>query len=1513
MPTIDDKVVAMSFESSKFESGIAKSISAIDKLKAALTFSSAGKGLNDINKAAENNQLGLIGRAIDSILPKLETLRLVAIGVLSQIATKAVFAGAELVRSFSFDPITGGLQEFATNMNSIQTILANTQTAGTDLEDVSKALQVLNDYSDRTIYNFAQMARNIGTFTAAGVELDVATGAIKGIANLAALSGSSAEQASTAMYQLSQAIAAGRVSLMDWNSVVNAGMGGTVFQRALANTAVQMGTLKENAVDLVGPMKNVSINGEAFRQSLSATDGESWLTSKVLTATLEQFTGDLSKAELAAQGFNKAQIKAIMQTAKTAQEAATEVKTLQGVMQTAQETAVSGWAQTWTVVFGDFNEAKELFTGISEAINGFIKTSAQARNKVLSDWKQLGGRTQLIESFKNVFEALAAVIAPIKEAFREIFPAKTGQDLFRFTSNLLRFTESLKPTPETVELLKRTFKGFFAVLDIGKQILGGIADVFGRVFGEIFQGTGGFLEFTAGVGDFLVKVNEALREGDELERFFSNLGDVLVAPIKMLGILKDLLTEAFSGIGSGGFAEGMGGIEGVLKRINDLWDKFLDRIGGAKNILQPVVETYVNSLGEVGDALLQAIEDMDFDAMVKVIQVGLLGGIVVMFKRFLGKGTGVEQLTQSFTGIGKGIFGDVSQSIRALTGALVAMQQAIKAQALLDVAIAVALLSASIVALSLIDPAKLQNSMTAITVAFGQLVGAMALLTIVTKAGGFIKIPFIAGSMILLAGAILVLSASVAVFSMFSWDELLKGLAGVGLALAIISAAAIPLSANAAGMTRAGIGITAIATGLLILSLAVKSFSDMEWGEMAKGLIGIGVGLGILVGATMLVPRGGMVGIGLGLILVATSLKILANVIAEFGAMDWKTMGMGLGAIAVSLLIIAGAMKIMPKSTPFIAAGLVLVAAALLGIVFAVKTMAAMSLAEIGKGLGTLGAALGILALGLNLMSGAIPGAIALGIAAVALTLLIPPLVTLGSLSWKTIVTGLVALAGAFAVIGVAGSLITPAIPGLLALGAAIFLIGAGLALMGVGITGIAAGIAALVVAVPAGLGTVLEAMTDFSRAMVENAKLFILGLLEIVKAIAVVAPEFVDALIDVVKSIVVAIIQITPMLVDLITVLIQAIIQILDENQEPIIEAAFNLLLALLSGFRDNIGEITTLVIDIITALLTALADNIDKLLGAGLGLLVAFLQGMADNLSLVVAAAANIVVKLISGISRSYGKIISAGADAIIQFVTGIGDNAGRVVTAGVSAVIKFVEGLGKNAVRLANAAGRIILDFLKGLKTAIDTYSPQITEAAIEVGVALIAGVIEGVGNKAGDLYNAMRDIAEEALSYLKKPWKLLSPSRVAMEVGENIIQGLIIGVKSSSSEFTSAITDTGEDAITAMRGSLRAISDAVNNEMDTNPKITPVLDLTQIRSQVQELNTLTGVAPFSASVSLNAASSISPIQPDEQLAAAAGGTLLNFEQNNYSPQVLDPIEIYRQTRNQLSQIKSALAIT
>ena len=231
--TIDERVVEMRFDNKQFEQNVQTSLSTLDKLKQSLNLTGAAKGLEDVNSAAKSCNMTPLSNAVETVRVRFSALEVMALTALQNITNSALAAGKNIISALTIDPIKTGFQEYETQINAVQTILANTSSKGTTLDQVNKALDELNHYADMTIYNFTEMTRNIGTFTAAGVDLDTSVSAIKGIANLAAVSGSTSQQASTAMYQLSQALAPGTVKLQDWNSVVNAGMGGQVFQDAL--------------------------------------------------------------------------------------------------------------------------------------------------------------------------------------------------------------------------------------------------------------------------------------------------------------------------------------------------------------------------------------------------------------------------------------------------------------------------------------------------------------------------------------------------------------------------------------------------------------------------------------------------------------------------------------------------------------------------------------------------------------------------------------------------------------------------------------------------------------------------------------------------------------------------------------------------------------------------------------------------------------------------------------------------------------------------------------------------------------------------------------------------------------------------------------------------------------------------------------------------------------------------------------------------------------------------------
>lgn len=437
--TIDERVVEMRFDNRNFEKNVKTSMSTLDKLKKSLNLKGTSDGLEEISKATKKVDFNLMSKGVDAVKVKFSALEVVAMTTLSRIANSAITTGKNLVSAFTIDPVKTGLQEYETQINAVQTILANTKNKGSTLNDVNNALNELNKYADLTIYNFTEMTRNIGTFTAAGVGLKESTTAIQGIANLAAVSGSNAQQASTAMYQLSQALAAGSVKLQDWNSVVNAGMGGEIFQEALKKTARVHGIAVDDMIKKAG----------SFRESLQ----KGWITSEVLTETLAKMTKSGAAEYLSKlTGISQSQIEAtqvlvdknedgnasyeqlaetlaktgkiakqdaidILEMADTATDAATKVKTFTQLMDTLKEAAQSGWTQTWQLIIGDFEESKALFTEASDYFGGLIEKASTARNRLLGgalnnvvsmkDWKKLQNSGKATKNFQNLLVAVA--------------------------------------------------------------------------------------------------------------------------------------------------------------------------------------------------------------------------------------------------------------------------------------------------------------------------------------------------------------------------------------------------------------------------------------------------------------------------------------------------------------------------------------------------------------------------------------------------------------------------------------------------------------------------------------------------------------------------------------------------------------------------------------------------------------------------------------------------------------------------------------------------------------------------------------------------------------------------------------------------------------------------------------------------------------------------------------------------------------------------------------------------
>lgn len=1359
--TVDERVVEMRFDNKQFEQNIQTSLSSLDKLKKSLNLEGAAKGLETVNDAANkcSGNMSPLSNAVETVRVQFSALEVMAITALQNITNSALAAGKNLVSAFTIDPIKTGFEEYETQINAVQTILANTSSKGTTLDQVNNALDELNHYADMTIYNFTEMTRNIGTFTAAGVDLDTSVAAIKGIANLAAVSGSNSQQASTAMYQLSQALAAGTVKLQDWNSVVNAGMGGQVFQDALKETAKVHGIAIDEMIKDEG----------SFRETLS----KGWLTSDILTETLAKFTGDLNEDQLRTMGYADDQIKSIMEMGKTANDAATKVKTFTQLFDTLKEAAQSGWTQSWEIIVGDFEEAKELLTEVSDTFSAVINASADARNKMLQDWKDLGGRTMMIEAVKNVFEGLVSVVKPVREAFHEIFPPMTGKQLADITERVRDLTAKFKMGEESSKNLKNTFKGVFAVLDIVGQAFKAVAGGVGELIGLFLPAGNGVLSLTGSFGEYLVKLDETVKKTDVFGKAVSTVVDIVKTAITFVKTAGEKVKEFGKAAGEKFDFPGFELFHSFLERVHDRMAQIGDGAGKMKSGVIVAFEMMGEALekckflkvmealwiavkviaGGIADAvgtmmgtLAEKLGNADFSGVLDILNSIAVGGIAVSISKFL------KSVTEPLEGL-NGVLEGVTGILDGVRGCFEAYQTNLKAGTLLKIGAAIALLAGSIVAISLIDSDKLSASLGAITVLFANLLGAMAIFNKISSDTG--KVSKACTAMIAMSVAVSILAGALKKVSDLDWGELARGLVGIaglttivvasskamassqkqvmkGATSLIIFGAAIKILASACedlsklqwdelgrGLTGVGVLFAEIAvflrvakfngkmistaTGIVILSAAMKvlasackDFGQMEWSEIGKGLAGIGGLLAELAVFTNLAGNAKHVmSTGVALIAIGAAMKIFASAVKDFGQLQWDEIGRGLTAMGGALAEVAIAVNLMPKNMIGIGTGFVIVGGALETIANCMSKFGGMQWEEIGRGLTVMGGALAELAISLNFMKGTLGGSAALLVASGALAVLAPVLSILGALSWEAIAKGLISIAGAFTIIGVAGAVLTPLVPTILALsgafaliGVGVLTIGAGLLAAGTGLSALAIGFTALATAGAAGATAIVAALTVIVTGIAGLIPAVLTkvgeGIIAICKVIAAGAPAIGEAVKAVVLTLIDVFVSCVPQLADGALQLVVGVLAALVTYTPQIVDLAFKFLIGILEGIASNLPSLIKAGVDVLVAFFAGIVDalrGIDTgalLKGiAGIGLLSAIMLALSATASLVpgamvgilgmgavvaemalVLAAVGLLSKLpgLSWLIGEGGKLLQGIGTAIGQFVGGI-----------------------------------------------------------------------------------------------------------------------------------------------------------------------------------------------------------------------------------------------------------------
>lgn len=1023
---VDSRVVEMRFDNANFEKNTKKTISSIDRLMEKLQFKGAEKGFEKLDAAAEGVDFATMSRSLDTLESKFSALNIIATTALVNITNKFVNAGEKLVKSLSVDQVMSGWNKYTEKTSNVQTIMNAT---GKSIDQVNGYLNKLMWYSDETSYSFSEMTSALSQMTAAGGNIDKMIPMIMGIANATADAGKMGFAFQSTIRNLTQSYSAGHLQLQDWKSLNLMGTATKALKQELIDTAVELGTLKEGEVTIASfesslskKWANTKVMEKTFEKYASMMEAayemiqqNPGMTSSEALEKLSGQYGELAeRAALAAQqatSFGQAidstkdavssSWMKVFETLFGNKEEATDTWTelsnrlydifvpgIEALNDRLKEGLNSGWNKLLENELGDqadayaytmeqvalasgaitekqisdagsFGEAIKqggisaelLKKGLDEAqasaekmltlsdtelkarglereeiekqASAFEELNQKVQNGTLDletyskQIRELSGREHLIQSLWNLMDAVSAIVKPIHEAFQDIFPPKTGEEIKSFAQWLDSITKKLIISDDTAKKIKTTAEGVFSVLRVGKDILDGIISGVARVLNLTKPLADILLDAASAAGEFASAITKGLHPLETIGTWVTNFVDAAAPVLYSFGSVADKI--------------------------------FAQLAQGAK----------------------EAFNEFDPEKLNQFILGGMGASMLVSLKGFF-------ESIKSIGSSAKDVVGGIKDCIESLSEAVDAWKSAKKADTLMTIAKAVALMAGSLAVLSMVKADRLGAAIGVLTVTFGELLGVMAVMAHLTKHVQSLKLSVLAGGMVAVSAAVLVLSGALNVISSIDSDKLLGSVVALGGVMAELTFVAVILSRDGGRFTKGAAGMIAFAAGIRILASSVKALSGLKLDELGKGLGSIGVlCTELAVIAKLMNGTKFGIGKGTGFVLVAASMEILQDAVSKFGQMDLDSIGRGLLAIAGGL---------------------------------------------------------GAFVVALNLTKGTLGSAISLTLMAGAVNLLVPALQGLGNLSWETIGKGLLTLIGAFAVMGGAAVILAPVSPVIVAL-----------------------------------------------------------------------------------------------------------------------------------------------------------------------------------------------------------------------------------------------------------------------------------------------------------------------------------------------------------------------------------------------------------------------------------------------------------------------------------------------
>jgi tape measure domain-containing protein len=1414
--------------------------------KASSTAIPVTTALGDVQAAADDIDMTPAGESASMASAKFIAFAAAAGAAMYAIGAKAVQMAGSLASSFTLEPMKAGFQEFETNMGSIQTILANTDRFGTKLPEVTANLDDLNEYSDKTIYNFGDMVKNIGLFTNAGIRIGDATSMIKGFSNAAAASGTNAEQAAGAAYQLSQALSAGKVTLMDWKSLQNAGMGNKNMQQGLVELADSMGTIS-----------SAGTSAKEIQENFNGSLEKGWLKADVMSNYLKIMAGDMSEAEMKTLGLTDAQVKWYQRQQGIAEDAATKVRTLTQLLSTVKESIGSGWSETFRNIIGGFDEGTELFTGINNAISGIVGNSAKARNDLLAGWKAFGGRTALIDGLKNSWQALIHIVDPIRLAFRSIFPRETAKGLIDLTTKFRDFTKGLMASQSTVSTVASIFRGFFALVKIGASIIWQVGKLVVSVFRDAFGGATsiGIMPFIASIGDVIANVSKFLSEGGRLKNFFAalqgaihhvlgpfkGLVQVFIAVGKVAGILVGGALKVVIGV----LRELFGTTAKQGKGAADTMAAFLDKITRGMIYTVYYINLFADKLRSADDlvkAFAQGLKDIpgafrqikeallnndvakgpwQEDSPILVfffklheilgkIKSAFMGGFSNPFAEVQASGIGgfIAQIGKAF-GLawdkikefgdgGKAIFDGIKKSIEDADwlGMLKDVGHKLKESFMTAI-------DAHSPSRVFIEAAKsipqgiaegIRSAWDSIKQVFSDMGGKLKewfneAKDVLGEASGDID-----WNQVIQGGGVAALIGFVKVLSDFRKD--------MGGLIESMSGTFDELGGALQGLQKKlkaeALKELAIAIAILVAAVLILTFVDPDKLKMA--LAAIAIGFTELAGTMKLMDKmssdtkgmlaigAAFLGLGIAIILLATAVKMMAD-------LSWDDMLSGLGAVGVLMAGLVIAVNKMPDKAQLagVATTFLAIGASIAVMAIAVKLIGEMSAADIFQGVVAIGVLAAVLVVAANQMDQALPGATAMVAAAGSILILAEATRMIGKLDYEAIKNGVLAIGALMFMLVLATNSMETAMPGAIAMVAVaggILILAQAMTIIGeLSVGQIFAGLAAIT-ALIAILGIFVVAITATGEIAIPAMEALGTTLLLVGAGFALIgvgaylAAEALRIFAENGSKGMDTFIEMLKRLVGLAPELVRAFV-------DSIIDMAIQL--------ADRFPEVLDSFGNAFMALLVKIQEVSPMVFETLQMLLDGVIQMVIDSTPGIMNAAFTLITSFLLELTAHALEFGEVAATLMAQFILGIANNVLPMVNSAVLLITNFMNAITLQMPALTLAGANLIVAFING----IALNSLMIVNAASNA----IVMILQGLGSNMAAITKAGSDLIIDFLTGVEENMQPVIDKGVA------VILKFISGLATNVETFATAAGDFMLDLLDAIDGAVQTYTEQI----------------------------------------------------------------------------------------------------